>query len=73
MKTKLKRAAALGAVLLILAAVAAALVCAFIGTENALRWLGAILFSLVIIPVVVYGWILAVRVFKKREDEDDLS
>lgn len=66
---RLKRPLAIFCLILIGILIIGALILAIIGTENALRWLMADLFCLIVLPVVFYGYILFLRIKKQKKEE----
>jgi len=51
--------------------IAAALVLAVIGTEQALRLLAADLFCLIVVPVAFYGYQMLLNLKKKQNEQAD--
>lgn len=66
---RLKRPLAILCLILMGILIAGALILAVIGTEDALRWLMADLFCLIVLPAVFYGYLLLLRI-KKHEKEE---
>lgn len=66
MKIPLKRIAALAAAVLMILLAVSAFILAILGAS--FEVLAALLFCLVLIPVIAYGMILAARVISKNQD-----
>ena len=66
----LARGAALFLVILLLALIAATLIVGVFGGPDQASTLHALIFADVVIPVVIYAWLLFVKQMKRKEQKD---